>query len=49
MGDLLACMDSAEAGETCFILQMNWLKLTERVLKLALPNMYCWLVMFYSL
>jgi hypothetical protein len=24
--------------------QMNWARLTERVLKLALPNMYCWLV-----
>nr|QOY44183.1 DGAT1 [Haematococcus lacustris]WNL52999.1 DGTT1 [synthetic construct] len=29
------------------LMQMDWLHIVERVLKLALPNMYCWLVMFY--
>ncbi len=28
---------------------MNWVRLSERLLKLALPNTYCWLVMFYML
>ncbi|GAX78660.1 hypothetical protein CEUSTIGMA_g6098.t1 [Chlamydomonas eustigma] len=29
--------------------EMDWLRLVERVLKLALPNMYAWLCMFYCL
>ena len=28
---------------------MDWLRIIERVLKLALPNMYAWLCMFYCL
>ena len=30
-------------------LQMAWLKLVERVLKLALPHTYAWLAIFYAL
>ena len=29
--------------------QMNWPRIIERVLKLALPNLYAWLCMFYCL
>jgi len=29
--------------------QSDYVRVAERVLKLALPNLYCWLCMFYCL
>jgi hypothetical protein len=37
----------APLGSHAGPMQMDWLHVIERLLKLALPNTYCWLVMFY--
>lgn len=29
--------------------EQNWARIAERVLKLAIPTLYIWLVMFYTL
>ena len=42
---LIACAEQP----TNLSIQMDWPRIMERVLKLALPNLYAWLCMFYCL